>query len=76
MNTLVIVGIIALVFGGALIAFRRPLDAWNARTATSMQPAPRADRHSQQGYSTRYIGGVGLLIVIVGIALIIWGLAA
>lgn len=75
MNTFVIVGIIALVFGLALVMFRTRLDAVNSRATNAMQAEPKNAMQTQGGYYKPFILGVGILIFIVGVVLIVVGLA-
>lgn len=71
--TLLAVGVIAIVLGGGLLLFRRPLTRWNARGADAM-----ASEHIRQvtepsdGYPGA-IFGVGALMLVGGVVLIIIG---
>lgn len=71
--TLLWVGVFAIIFGGGLLLFRRPLAAWNARTGNAM--TSEHIRHVTEPFdgAPRYIVGVGALILVVGVVLVVIG---
>ena len=71
--TLLWVGVIAIVLGGGLLLFRRPLTAWNARGADAMKSEHIRQVTEPNDGAPGYIVGVGALILVVGVVLAVIG---
>ena len=71
--TLLWVGVFAIVFGGGLLLFRRPLTAWNARSADAMKSEHIRQVTEPFDGAPGYIAGVGGLILVVGVILAVVG---
>jgi hypothetical protein len=71
--TLLWVGVIAIVFGGGLLLFRRPLTTWNGRGADAMKSEHIRRVTEPNDGAPGYIVGVGGLILVVGVVLAVIG---
>ncbi len=71
--TLLAVGAFAVVLGGGLLLFRRPLTRWNARGADAMRSEHiRQVTEPSDGYPGAIVG-VGALMLVVGVVLVVVG---
>jgi hypothetical protein len=71
--TLLWVGVFAIVLGGGLLLFRRPLTRWNARTGITMTSEHIRQVTEPFDGAPGYISGVGGLILVVGVVLAVVG---
>ncbi|WP_116449509.1 hypothetical protein [Blastococcus litoris] len=73
--TLLWVGVVAILLGGALVVFRGPITAWNARGADAMKSEHVRRVTGPNDGAPRYVVGVGALILVVGVVLVVVGVS-
>lgn len=71
--TLLWVGVFAVVLGGGLLLFRRPMTAWNARSEDAMTSEHIRRVTEPSDGAPGYIVGVGGLVLVVGVVLVVIG---